>query len=302
MTPIPQGSVDLDALTARIAAAFPDLAFARAALNDEGEDHAVVILDDAWVFRFPRTEERRVLFETEMELLKHIGAETPVPVPQYAHVAPGAAFGGYAMIKGRPLTAAAFQAISQPGQARVLDQMADLLCLIHSTSPKIITREGGKVARGWNGADFARRYRARRRERIAQVVTPRLIKAIDVFYEALAGRPAAAAETVVHGDLTADHMLLAPGGERLAGVIDFADAELDDPAHDFTFFWAYGDWAPAHVAKRYGATDSGLLSRSRWSFARYRVDQLRWAADGHINNLDAPTEGEMMELFAALGV
>jgi aminoglycoside phosphotransferase (APT) family kinase protein len=97
-------------------------------------------------------------------------------------------------------------------------------------------------------------------------------------------------------------MLLASGGEGLAGVIDFADAELDDPAHDFTYLWAFGDWAPAHAAKRYGLADAGLVERSRWSWARYRIDQLRWAADGHIGARDAPSEAEMGALFDALGV
>jgi hypothetical protein len=55
-----QGRVDLDALLARVRAAFPELTFTRATLNDFGEDHAVVILDDAWVFRFPRHCRSRV--------------------------------------------------------------------------------------------------------------------------------------------------------------------------------------------------------------------------------------------------
>jgi len=302
MTLLSQGSVDLAALVARIRRAFPQLGFSRAVLNDEGADHVVVMLDEAWVFRFPRNAERRALFACELKLLARIAPASPVPVPHYAHVAPKAAFGGYAMIHGAPLTGEAFRGLARPAQERVLDEIASLLRLIHATPPAVIAGAGGQIAQGWTAARYAKRYRERRRARIAGAVGAALLTGIDAFFEAYARRPAGPARGIVHGDVTADHMLLAPGGEGLAGVIDFADAELDDPAHDFTYLWAFGDWAPAFAARRYGLADGGLVERSRWSWARYRIDQLRWAADGHIGRRDAPSEAEMMALFGVLGV
>jgi aminoglycoside phosphotransferase (APT) family kinase protein len=254
------------------------------------------------VFRFPRNAERRALFACELKLLARIAGASPVAVPQYAHVAPRAAFGGYAMIHGAPLTGAAFHALGRPRQEAVLDQIAALLRLIHVTPPGVIAGARGRIAHGWTADRFARRYRERRRARIAQAVSAALLGRIDSFFEAYERRPPWPSRVVVHGDLTADHMLLAPGAEALAGVIDFADAELDDPAHDFTYLWAFGDWAPAHAAQRYGAADAGLVERSRWSWARYRIDQLRWAADGHIGAHEVPSEAEMTALFGALGV
>ena len=85
----------------------------------------------------------------------------------------------------------------------------------------------------------------------------------------------------MHGDLTEDHILLDPArSARLAGVIDFTDAALGDPAFDFTWLWAYGDWAPAHAAKSYGGETEALLSRSLWWFVRYRIDQIWWNESG----------------------
>ncbi|HEY5105253.1 MAG TPA: phosphotransferase [Caulobacteraceae bacterium] len=300
MTPIAQGAVDVASLVGRIRAEFPGLVFTRAVLNDEGEDHAVVLLDDAWVFRFPRTAERQALFGAELKLLEHIGPACEVQVPRYAFVARDVAFGGYRMIDGVALTTPVFAALARPAQERILAQVAALLRVIHSAPPAVIASADGAIARGWAGADFACRYGAATRASIEAVVSPSLLAAIDRFYEAYGRQPRWPGEVVVHDDLSDDHLLLAPGGERLAGVIDFADAALGDPAYDFAFFWAYGDWAARFIAGRYGSADDGILERSRWCFARYCVDQICWAALGHIPAARAPTEEELHSLLGSL--
>ena len=72
-------------------------------------------------------------------------------------------------------------------------------------------------------------------------------------------------ERLIHSDVTDDHLLLAPAGDRLAGVIDFGDVELGDAAYDFAYLWSYGDWTPAHVFARYAL--EGRRSRSSGAFA-----------------------------------
>jgi hypothetical protein len=165
----------------RIRRAFPDLVFARAALNDEGADHAVVVLDEAFVFRFPRNDERRALFAAELKLLAHIAASSPVALPNYTHVAPRGAFGGYRMIRGEPLTAAAFRSLRRPVQERILDEIAALLRLIHATAPGVIAGAGGRIAQGWTADRFAKRYREQRRQAIAPTVSAALLARIDPF-------------------------------------------------------------------------------------------------------------------------
>jgi len=65
---------ELRRLVARIRAAFPHFAFDRAVLNDEGDDHAVVVLDEAWLFRFPRHARcQRRRFPVELIVLVAVG-------------------------------------------------------------------------------------------------------------------------------------------------------------------------------------------------------------------------------------
>jgi aminoglycoside phosphotransferase (APT) family kinase protein len=64
----------------------------------------------------------------------------------------------------------------------------------------------------------------------------------------------------------------------ISGIIDFGDATIGDPALDFCFFWAYGDWVVPALYSRYtGRRDRGLLQRSRWHYCRYLIDRLFYA-------------------------
>jgi aminoglycoside phosphotransferase (APT) family kinase protein len=273
-----QGAVELAPLLARVRTEFPALRFERAALNDSGEDHAIVLLDDTWVVRFPRSAEAAAYSAQERRLLERLARVSNLAVPRYEHVAAAGDFGGYPMIAGAPLTPARFAALDRASQTRVLDEMGVFLRRLHDLPPTLC--EAGPAA--WSGADYATRF-SERRPTFRQILAPALLGRAEAFYAALPAAVATDVRRPVHNDFTDDHVLLAPDGDRLAGVIDFTDAGLGDPACDFTFLWAYAEWAPAHAIEAYGdpGLGPGLLTRSRWWFVRYGLDQLWWNAMGH---------------------
>jgi len=130
---------------------------------------------------------------------------------------------------------------------------------------------------------------------------PDLAPLVDAFYARLALQPSVD-QRLTHSDVTLDHLLLAPSGDRLAGIIDFGDVELGDPAYDFAYLWSYGDWAPGQVFERYALKDQepGLLERSRWHFARYRVSRLGEALDRGWEQAASDIAAALPALLAAL--
>jgi aminoglycoside 2''-phosphotransferase len=297
-----QGKVDLAQLVERIRAEFPELRFAAVTLNDLGEDHAVVLLDDRWVFRFPRSVEAAAHGATERRLLATLNAVSPVKTPRYEHVSQAGDFGGYRMIAGRELTEAVFTGLPCEARARMLGEIGGFLRVLHALPPELIARDIGCAANE-DAAWFAERFAERRRD-LAEALGPGLLATADRFYHALPAAVATDQAVVIHRDFTEDHILLDQDGSRLAGVIDFTDASLGDPAFDFTFLWAYGREAPALAARAYGseAETAGLLSRSLWWFTRYRIDQIWWSVSGARSYDVARIRGELAELFVALGL
>jgi aminoglycoside phosphotransferase (APT) family kinase protein len=298
-----QGRVDLDRLVARIRVEFPDLPFSEARLNDFGEDHAVVVLDEKTVFRFPRNAEYAARAAGERRLLGSLGELTSIPTPRYRYVSITGDFAGYPMIQGEQLTEAVFAGLPRRTQARILGELGRFLACLHSLPIGLLAAADGALPKLWRGTDYARRY-GERRARLASRLGAKTMSRLDAFFLALPHTVDVEPSVIVHDDMTSDHVLLSPDRRRLGGVIDFSDAAHGDPAFDFTFFWAYGDWAPALVADAYGALGDreGVMTRSRWWFLRYSVDRLLWD-ETKSRACDVPAvTGDLVRTLDALGL
>jgi len=272
------------ALAARVRGVFSGLEFTHAELNERGEDHQVLVLDDRYLFRFPRHAHHPTGLALERAVIGAVRGRCDLPMPDYRFVAPGGEFAGYEMIQGVELTPERFAALARPAQERVLEQAAGFLSALHQISLDELAAES----------------RARRLPFIAAAL-PALVPAVEGLY----GRFSAMTEgplRLTHGDMTSDHMLLAPEGDRLAGVIDFGDAEIGDAAYDVAYFWSYGAWAPAFVVDRYALKDQdpGLLERSRWHFARYRISRLGEALENGWSGVAGEIAGALPALLAGL--
>jgi len=67
---------------------------------------------------------------------------------------------------------------------------------------------------------------------------------------------------LIHHDLALEHILVTPDGTALAGVIDWGDAAIGDPALDFAGFIAAG-CPPATLAALFAAYESAQEPRDR---------------------------------------
>ena len=70
---------------------------------DDGYDFEVAIVDDEWVFRFPRRSTVEEALEREIVLLPAIAPALPVDVPSFEHLSLDPLFVGYRLIRGEPL-------------------------------------------------------------------------------------------------------------------------------------------------------------------------------------------------------
>lgn len=296
--------MDAGALAARVRAAFPDLAFESAVLNEKGEDHQVLMLDGRYAFRFPRHANHPTGLALEIAVLRALKGRCALPMPDYRFVPPELDFAGYEMIEGLELTPERFAGLSRLVQERVLDQLAGFLSTIHALAPNDILADMGATFDIWprlgTPAVEAGEGRARRLPLIARAF-PALAPLVEGFYGRFEERQPGAAR-VLHSDVTCDHLLLAPSADRLAGVIDFGDVELGDPDYDFAYLWSYGDWAPAFVFERYAFRDedAGLLERSRWEFARYSIARLGEAIDNGWTKAAEDAAARLPAILAAI--
>ncbi len=257
-------------LVEKIHQEFPDLQFSEARLEKEGLDNFVVVLDEEWVFRFPRIEKYVKLFSREVQLLKIIKDKVPVAVPDYEYLSKENEFGGYRMIKGGELTYEIFKNLPKDVKEKIAQQLGEFLSALHNLPSEAIT--DNHIWR--TPVFFEKRYYTNRRTIFAENTTPDLLKRIDDFYEKFK-KIEFPSNRVIHADLSSRHMLISPEKTSISGIIDFGEMSFADPADDFYGFWSYGEDFLKEVLQHYTPEkDDDLIDRSHLYFVRYLVDRL----------------------------
>jgi aminoglycoside phosphotransferase (APT) family kinase protein len=225
---------------------------------DEGYDFEVAVVDDEWVFRFPRRAGVEEALRLEIVLLPLIAPALPVDVPTFEHISRDPLFVGYRLIRGEPL-------VDEDG-----DGVRAFLDALHALEPSSLPLER---------LDWIEGYREQCAE-FERLVLPLLerdlrARAKKLFRdaEALVGFEPA----LVHADLGPEHLLVRD--RRLVGVIDWGDARLGDPALDYA--WLLNGPFPAWDV------DPDLRSRARFY---HRLGPWYEAHYGLFTNRPAHTE------------
>jgi aminoglycoside phosphotransferase (APT) family kinase protein len=230
--------VTVDEALARrlIRAQFPDVGLRSLSLLGQGWDTTVWLVDDEWVFRFPRRETVIRGLVNEISHLPKLAQLMPLPIPRPTYVGEpsleyGWPFYGAPFLPGRELANAGLDDRERAALGRPLGYF---LRALHDTSlgadlPIDPVRR----------ADMTFRV-PKTRERLAELEqlglwrAPR--QAHDVI-EAAAELGPPEPTALVHGDLHLRHLLVDDVG-RATAVIDWIDLSYNTPGVDFVLYWS----------------------------------------------------------------
>ncbi|MFL5807273.1 MAG: phosphotransferase family protein [Roseiflexaceae bacterium] len=269
-------------LLQRITAAYPHLSIATARLHTaEGQFNDILIVNEALIFRFPRSPHVAATLAAETALLTGLQGHLPLPIPNPIYQArdpqTGALqFMGYPLLPGQPLWRAAFDAIADD---QVLDhlaaQLAGFLRALHTLPPAAL---GAAVPVGDTvdaRADMLRQFQAQlysfmrpdAREDVTQLFTMLLD---DLRHNPI--RPAPR-----HGDFGTGNILYDPQAPTITGIIDFGFGGVGDPTLDVAALAAsYGEAFIARCATSYPAM-AQMLPRARLYEGTYALQQALYA-------------------------
>jgi aminoglycoside phosphotransferase (APT) family kinase protein len=232
-----------------------------------GWDNTVFLVGGEWVFRFPRRRIAVAGVERELAVLPVLAPRLPlpVPVPRFAGE-PGDdfpwPFWGARRIPGRELAD-----VRPPGGHRVA-LAAETGAFLRALHDPALAREAGSglpldpMARADPPARASRTFG--RLDALAALGVWERDPAVEEFLSAALGHRAPGGDPViVHGDLHVRHLLLDPGG-RAAGVIDWGDVCLADPAVDLSLAYAgFAGAARAAFLAAYGPVPEDRAAAAR---------------------------------------
>ena len=235
-----------------------------------GWDNTAFLVNGAIVFRFPRRKEFAHLIEREAAVLPFIADALPLAIsaPRYLG-APSAdypyVFAGYPLIAGRTACA---QPLSDAQRSALAVPLARFLRALHGLETAPVAKLG--IPEDELGRLDHAKLLPRSRARLATIREAGIEAGGDVFGDWLEAHPPRTvpreAIRLVHGDLYPRHVIL---NEQMlpAGVIDWGDVHLGDPALDLAIAHQLLPQT-AHAAFREAY---GVIAEPVWNAARWRA-------------------------------
>lgn len=258
--------IDEDFAKQLIGQAFPSLSPVSLRSFGEGWDNYAFLVNDTFIFRFPRRRIAAPIMETEIHLLPWLSSLLPVEIPNPRYVAGPSdqypcSFAGYARVHGRILSGTHLADKEYESLGRCL---GGFLAALHAV-PADEARARGAGPDRLHRLDLQRRrtIAAERLEFLEQAGMILDRRRIDDVLDRLPVIAQPREDTLVHGDLHADQLILNDSG-GLVGVIDWGDLHIGDPASDFAAVHAI---LPRHLQRHFLDT-YGDVDPIRWMAAR----------------------------------
>ena len=269
-------------LLLKIKKEFPKLKWQLAEQNKIGWDYYIVVLDNRLIFRFAKDKLAHKILADEIDFLKFLQGKVKLKIPNYCYISRDKSFVGYETIPGEHFMPWVYHKyVPKKNKLAMAKQLGEFISTMQATPIKKIKNSTIKNAHlkiyniepkvyqdlwlKFNQADknFARKFFAIRK------------KYNKYKYQ----------RVLVHGDLWKENVIIQHDYKRLAGVIDFSDRHLGDPAQEFAGFWDYGPQFVKNVYKNYtGAKDNEFLERS----FLYYLEEGFWMLWGSLKTKNIP--------------
>ncbi|WP_242217083.1 aminoglycoside phosphotransferase family protein [Bacillus cereus group sp. BfR-BA-01380] len=229
--------------------------------DESGWDNVAIIVNNEWLFRFPRKIEYAKKIPREKQLYEALFPKLQagqIEVPNYhilyenqADSIPVCSY--YKMIHGKPFKSSYLHHLSISEKAQIAAQLASFLAALH-TVPTTLAKEWGfqveQTTKYWKVLHIKLKDYLFNTFTIEE--TDRLNILFQTFSEQL--YTSSSLQTVIHADLTHNHILFHPHKKQIAGIIDIGDAQIGDPAFDFAGLYAdYGHDFTLEVYNKYTA-------------------------------------------------
>lgn len=216
----------------------PDLVVDSSKFVQHGQNNDVLIVNDEFIFRFPKYRAGLQQLMTEVALLNILRDVVTLPIPHIlfnnlAAQTIGEAFVGYRMLAGQPFWRETFLAITD---VEALDRLARQLALflqqLHSIPVSTLPADALPLSNTY--AECLDIY-TRMRERCFPFMRAEAREqARDHFERFLAESDNFSyAPVLKHGDFGSSNILYSAEQRSISGVIDFGGMGLGDPAYDF---------------------------------------------------------------------
>lgn len=252
-----------------------ELTIERYALNTEGQNNDAIVINDEYIFKFPKYLQSIEKLKKETVILDMLKRYISLDIPVFEFVncnSPkvGQAYCGYKMIEGVSLRRDIFLKIHN--KEKIANQLAEFLKELHGIPLEVI--DSRTVETVGDHSHWKKLY-----ERIEENLFPFMRKSsqelITESFSSFLKANINFVPTLIHGDFGPSNILYDSNKEIISGIIDFNDVSIGDPAVDIASLigpFGYGEDFVKTFEPIYPNIDK-LLKRARFYAGTFALQE-----------------------------
>src|SRR3989339_719714 len=246
---------------------FPKLKIIKYKIIEKGWDNSVLLINNKYIFRFPRNKENLSHFKSELSILKELNKISKIKLPDYIFISKERSFGGYKLIEGFDFTKRVFNKLNN--KEYIAKQLAHFLSILHNFPIKKARKSGFSETINYNIEGRRKEFEERKRIYFS-TLSKEEVKCVVKYHEIFFSLNSKFKKVIRHGDLVEDHILVNVKNNKINGIIDFGDTNIGDPAADFAYFYTFDKEFVNKIYKNYkGPKDKNFLLRAK--YYRYQI-------------------------------
>ncbi len=265
----PQQTVDAPLALELIQEQFPELEPINIRILGVGWDNSAFVINDKWIFRFPRREIALPLLEAEWCALPKLAPHLPLPIPLPKwRGAPTSRFTwpfiGYERLPG---FTACYVNLTEEERGALAEPIARFLSHLH-TAPHAVLSECQIPGDNLSRIDWKCMI-PKILKNIEELSLLNLLenrKRLESVIDGLRDLRAPVQSAIVHGDFYVRHLLV-DKSHKLVGIIDWGDIHIGDPAIDLAIAHSF---LPVQAQAKFREA-YGEISSATWSLALLRA-------------------------------
>lgn len=208
----------------------------------DGIENLIIIVDEAWVVRFPRTEEIWQNSQAERYILDRLSSESNMPIPKLIRISEDPAYLITTFMKGSHLEIEQIRSLPKNTLRNIGKEMAEFAYRLHTS---ISTKEIRQflTAPSWSYDEYLKRVLFERQD-----PNPKIDALAKRYYQAWLDRKSGK-QLVVHDDLHTGNLLF--DDNYKLGVLDFGAVCIGTAEQDLRQAYRLGDEALESAALTY---------------------------------------------------
>jgi aminoglycoside 2''-phosphotransferase len=267
----------IEILLDRIKAVYPEFIIEKAEMNMNGQNNHVIIINDMYVFRFPKYQEGIESLKLEVTLLKNLYNRFSIPIPHPEFVILeeteiGKAFAGYRMLEGQPMRADEIAGTERTVLIKLAKQLTAFLESVHSIPMDLL--DTVIVQANVDPVIEIESLYSNLKNKVFNYMSTKAKNTVSLNFESFIRKQKnQLTPTLIHGDFGASNLLWNPEKSELSGVVDFGAARLGDPAYDFAgLLSCYGEEFFSLCLQNYPG-GAGLLERVKFYRSTFALQE-----------------------------